>query len=273
MLIDVSAFLASSIFLLLLPYLFWVIVIYGAYKAILLFAEEYKVKRATLEEPHRQLLEERFKYYRQLNKTDQKTFEKRVKAFLREKEFIARGGLNMTDEMRLLIAACAIQLTFGLPPVYLVHFKKILLYPDEYYSTINQTHHAGEVNAGGIIVLSWKHFTEGNHWPENSYNVGLHEMAHALLLENRIQNREYNFLSDESIEYFFACAEQEREQILDGECLSLRAYATTSRAEFFAVAVETFFEQPRELKAGCPQLYEALAQLLNQNPLEKRPAA
>jgi Mlc titration factor MtfA (ptsG expression regulator) len=96
-------------------------------------------------------------------------------------------------------------------------------------------------------------------------------MAHAMLLENRIQNKEYNFLSDESIEYFFACAEQEYERILRGECLPLRNYATTSRAEFFAVAVEAFFEQPRELKAGCPQLYGALAQLLNQNPLEKRP--
>jgi Mlc titration factor MtfA (ptsG expression regulator) len=142
MCIEVSALLASSI-LLLMPYLFWGIIIYGAYKAILLFAEEYKVKRDALEEPHRQLLEEKFTYYRQLNQADRKTFEKRVKTFLREKEFIARGGLNITEEMKLLVAACAIQLTFGLPPVYLVHFKKILLYPEEYYSTLNQTYHVG----------------------------------------------------------------------------------------------------------------------------------
>ena len=74
-------------------------------------------------------------------------------------------------------------------------FKRILIYPDQYYSTITHRYHKGEVNpAAQAIVLSWNNFLAGYARPDDSLNLGLHEMAHALEIENLIDNDEYDFL-------------------------------------------------------------------------------
>lgn len=217
------------------------------------------------------ILEKNFEYYRQLTPDKKQIFNMRVATFLQEKEFISRGKLEITEEMKILIAACAVQLTFGLSPVYLSHFNTIILYPDKYYSLLNRDYHVGEVNAGGIIVLSWKHFVEGYFYPTDALNVGLHEMAHALLLENRQYGED--FLAPEHVQEFFLQAKVEYRKIQSGEESVLRKYAGTNVAELFAVAVETFFENPTEMLSEAPLLYNSMADLLNQDPLHRQVAA
>jgi Mlc titration factor MtfA (ptsG expression regulator) len=46
-----------------------------------------------------------------------------------------------------------------------------------------------------------------------------------------------------------------------------REYACTNTHEFFAVAVEIFFERPEGFKNEFPDLYNVLVRLLNQDPL------
>jgi Mlc titration factor MtfA (ptsG expression regulator) len=223
------------------------------------------------QEYQRLILTRSFEYYRQLNFRDRLRFEKRVRQFLTDKEFISRGELPITDDVKTLVAACAVQLTFGLPPVNLRHFRKIILYPDAYYSTINDKYHQGEVNAAGVIVLSWKHFLQGYRNPNDSRNVGLHEMAHALLIENRTRyDGEYNFLDENKLANFLACAETEYHRMQQGESQLLRNYALTNPAEFFSVAVEVFFENPKAMADEAPLLYQSLKELLGQDPLRMR---
>src|SRR5687768_16650239 len=74
----------------------------------------------------------RFPYYSRLNADDQHTFERRVQKFIDMKDFEGREGLVVTAEMRTLVAASAVQITFGFPSVYLHGFEKIILYPDVY---------------------------------------------------------------------------------------------------------------------------------------------
>ncbi len=219
------------------------------------------------QEYQRQILTRSFDYYRQLNFRDRLRFEQRVRQFLTDKEFISRGELPITDEVKTLVAACAVQLTFGLPPVNLRHFRKIILYPDAYYSTINDNYHQGEVNTAGVIVLSWKHFLQGYRDPSDSRNVGLHEMAHALLIENRTRyNGEYNFLDEKKLADFRAYADLEYQRMQAGKSQLLRDYAQTSPAEFFSVAVEVFFENPESMAVEAPRLYQSLQDLLGQDP-------
>jgi hypothetical protein len=221
----------------------------------------------------RQLLEKSFAYYCALSPAERRRFEERIDDFLEGKEFTARGDLPITEEMKTLVAACAVQLTFGLPPVRLRHFRRIILYPEAYFSTIDRRYHQGEVNAAGAIVLSWKHFVEGYRVPNDARNLGLHEMAHALLLENRTRDDgEYDFLDQRSLDHFLACAEAEHARVQRGEPGLLRAYAHTSPAEFFSVAVEAFFEKPAALAGESPQLYGALKDLLNQDPVRRAAA-
>jgi MtfA peptidase len=47
----------------------------------------------------------------------------------------------------------------------------------------------------------------------------------------------------------------------------LDTYGATDPAEFFAVSVEAFFEQPRALRARHPRLYEELQKYFQQDPV------
>lgn len=218
---------------------------------------------------YREILGKYFKYYQRLSSSDKAKFERKVCNFLYSKRFIPRNMETVTIEARVLIAASAVQLTFGLPNIYLQHFDKILVYPNEYYSNITRQYHKGEVNPRfGIIVLSWNHFLEGYINSNETLNLGLHEMAHALRLENIIRNEEYKFFDERLVarldEYARSICRD-----LDGYANFFRPYACTNEHEFFSVAIENFFERSELFKKQIPDLYLILTRLLGQDPLKQ----
>jgi Mlc titration factor MtfA (ptsG expression regulator) len=46
------------------------------------------------------------------------------------------------------------------------------------------------------------------------------------------------------------------------------SYGATNKAEFFAVATETFFEKPRKLREKQPDLYHRLTEFFRMDPAE-----
>lgn len=207
-------------------------------------------------------------YYRSLSSKNKVRFENKTFHFLEIKEFIPRQMTEVTSEMKILIAACFVMVTFGFPDITLEHFKRILVYPDAYYSTINRRYHKGEVNpAGQLIVLSWKSFVEGFIHPTDSINLGLHEIAHALRLENKIRNNEYSFLEPELMKKWLTLSEKVINDIRNGRNSFFRKYAEVNEDEFFAVAIENFFERPGEFNKNHPELYALMKSLLKQDPL------
>jgi Mlc titration factor MtfA (ptsG expression regulator) len=206
-----------------------------------------------------------FRFYNALDNKGKQLFERRVQRFIDMKQFIARGGTaEVTNEMKAMIAGCAVQITYGYPSVYFSHFWRILVYPGNYYSAISRRYHKGDVNPGGIIALSWRSFMEGFEKSNDGRNLGLHEMAHALRLINIVNNDEYNFYDRETMRKFDECAEGEIEKIRNssnGETF-FRDYGATNKEEFFAVAVESFFERAQEFKDYNPELYSLLCSIL-----------
>lgn len=217
---------------------------------------------------YRPILQKNCLYYQQLTAVQKSIFERKVQRFIMLKKFVPRQLSHVTVEMKVLISAAAVQLTFGLPNVYLRHFRTILVYPDTYYSTISRKYHKGEVNpAWGIIVLSWRNFVEGYIKPGDSINLGLHEMAHALRLENIIRNAESDFLDPDLMDEWEVLSLRELYKIRRGENHFFRGYAGSDEEEFFAIAVENFFERPSEFWGQMPDLYRVLCQILNQDPM------
>lgn len=217
---------------------------------------------------YRLILQKSCLYYQQLSSGNKATFERKVQRFIMLKKFVPRQLSHVTVEMKVLISAAAVQLTFGLPNVYLRHFRTILIYPDTYYSTISHKYHKGEVNpAWGIIVLSWRNFVEGYVQPGDSINLGLHEMAHALRLENMIRNAESGFLDEDLMDKWEVLSLRELYKIRKGENHFFRNYAGSNEEEFFAIAVENFFERPLEFWGHMPELYKVMCLILNQDPL------
>jgi MtfA peptidase len=226
-----------------------------------------KSKLLPVPQKFRDILLKYFPYYQKLSAENKVVFERKVVRFLYSKRFIPRNVDEVTIEAKVLISASAVQLTFGLPEVYLEHFHTILVYPNDYYSSINKRFHKGEVNPlFGMIVLSWQSFVDGYIYPSDSFNLGLHEMAHALRLENIVRDEEYHFFDEELMEKLDEFAHKYCNEPHQQETEFIRPYACTNVHEFFSVSVENFFERPSAFKSTLPELYSILAKLLNQDP-------
>ena len=214
---------------------------------------------------YRKELEERFPYYQYLDQFSKRRFEARVQAFIDSKVFVARGYTHVSNRMKALIAGAAVQLTFGFEQITFKHFKKILIYPDDYYSKITRQYHQGEVNMRGFIVLSWRNFVLDYENQTDGKNLGLHEMAHALRLENAISNREFGFINERIVKTFDLLAKEEIQGMKLSGSSFFRDYATTNLHEFFSIAVENFFERPLEFREYNIELYNCLCKLLKQD--------
>jgi len=215
---------------------------------------------------HKASLRKYCRFYRELGESEKPDFEKRIQYFIKMKTFVPRGMKQVTGEMKILISATAIQLTYGFPYVYLSHFKRILVYPDNYYSTINKLYHQGEVNPlNKLIVLSWRNFMRGVVEDDSGINLGLHEMAHALRLENMVRNNEFNFLDVQVLQHWERLANAEILKIREGHSSIFREYGSASEQEFFAVAIENYFERPGLFRDYHMSMYNTLGQLLQQN--------
>lgn len=181
-----------------------------------------------------------------------------VHQFLAEKQFVGCGGLKITLEMKIAVAAQACLLVSGLNMDLYENLHSILLYPATFIAPQEEHNEAGVVTqhqealtgqAWGThkIILSWEDVAMGVRKRGSGYNVTLHEFAHCLDAQDGCWSK----IMQEEYERLRAAADRNEETLLD-------PYGTEAPAEFFAVATESFFEQPAELKQRHPALYSEL---------------
>jgi len=221
---------------------------------------------------YKTILEQYFIYYQNLPASLKPMFERRVALFIRAKDFYGQQGLKVTDDMRVLIAATGVQITFGFKFFQLPRFNKIFIYPDAYYSRQTKKKHKGEVYPlGRLIKLSWNNFLKGFADPKDGINLGIHEMTHAMSLENRYaSNGVSNFINRSAYRTWQNYAHIEMENIRNGKTDFFRAYASSNIEEFMAVSIEVFFERTEDFYDYNPMLYKATCNLLNQDPLPNK---
>ena len=232
---------------------------------IALFARHFNLKLRRLKRNIPILLNDYSVYYRNLTPKEQKHFERRVLTFISLKHFYRFDQSKATDEMKILIAAAAVQLTFGFSEgcEYEV-FRKIAISDKEYVSRQTKRVHHGEANPGkSLIAFSWQRFMEGVKYPHDSINLGLHEFAHALFINNISGYCNRHFCKTIG-EWHAVVAQLTQEQKIYN---FFRSYAFEDRMEFFAVSIEYFFETPKAFHTSLPQLYTVICRLLNQNPM------
>jgi len=219
--------------------------------------------------------------YHHLPQADQRELQGHIQVFLGEKRFEGCGGLTITDEIRVTVAAYACVLLLHRDTDYYPRLVTILVYPHPFVVQRYQAGPAGlpvEVSQTlvgeswrhGNVVVAWDAVQHGAFDLHDGHNVVLHEFAHQLDEEDgnvdgapplpkrsmyvawaRILGRDYAEL--------VSAAEKGQPSLLD-------TYGATSPAEFFAVATEFFFEAPTQLKARHPELYEELQLYYQQDP-------
>jgi Mlc titration factor MtfA (ptsG expression regulator) len=208
-------------------------------------------------------------YYKKLSPEERKRFEWRVFYFIDSTDIEFRAfkptQLINYNAARYLIASVATEMSLFLTEDCYDAFNKIIIYPDNYYSPITKQYHKGETNpAAGYIVLSWNNLQTGFADKTDGVNLLMHELAHALWLENELFD--YQIFDEDALQTYKAASIRIAREMRDDEQHFLRKYALTNKEEFFAVAVENFFERPQKFKAALPELYSILARLLNQDP-------
>ncbi|WP_243398892.1 zinc-dependent peptidase [Hanstruepera neustonica] len=221
----------------------------------------------TLSKDQKSLLKNEFSFFNKLHDKEQRYFEHRVASFIKDKTFIGREGLAVTDQMKVLISATAVMLTFGFRDFYIGLVGKIFIYPDEFFSNVNGAYHKGELNPKlGALVFSWKHFLEGYDIENDNLNLGIHEFAHAIHI-NSMKERDVSstIFSDSFRELTDLLSNEKslRERLIASQYF--REYAFTNQYEFIAVIIETFIETPVEFRNQFPHIYHKTKQMLNFN--------
>jgi len=210
-----------------------------------------------------------------------------VRIFIAEKSWEGCGGLDLTDEIRVTIAAQACILVLELPHALYRNVHSILVYPSTVIVPPRQPGAfevpsqpvggplpvLGEAQLRGPVILVWDAVRRTGRHPESGHNVVYHEFAHKLdMLDGRADGTpplhgraEYqNWVGVCSREYLAL-----REQAAHGKPSFLDAYGATNEAEFFAVATEQFFDQPITLRQRHPELYGVLQAFYRQDPAKR----
>jgi Mlc titration factor MtfA (ptsG expression regulator) len=214
---------------------------------------------------------------RRLGPENTRTLRDMAAVFAAEKTFTPLQDLTLAPDMILSISVQAVLPVLALGLDWLDDFKTVFITPRSYRHLRRQRNGAliseyveelgGEVTAYGPIVLSWQD-VEASGWGDG-YNVVIHEIAHKLDLSNQAMDGcpfLGEFIDPARWQRVFSAAYRDLSNRLAGHP-PINSYAAESPVEFFAVACETFFEQPSRLAHYYPDVYGELSIFFKQDPL------
>jgi len=239
-----------------------------------------ELRKQPLSEAQRAVVVANCPHFTRLTSDERRELEGLIQIFLAEKTFEGCAGLELTEEMRLTIAAQACLLLLHRDTDIYPNVDSILVYPSAYRAPIHERAgfvvidgtqaRLGESWQRGLVVLSWDHVQADARNFRDGHNVVLHEFAHQLDSEDgamdgtpelgarsrytswaRVLGDEYRELA---------------ERVHAGRPSDIDAYGATNAPEFFAVLTEMFFEKPRALKKRHPELYAELRDFYRQDP-------
>ena len=228
-----------------------------------------------------QIIEKNVPLYNRLIDKDKAELQRHILIFLAEKRFEGCGGLKITDEIKIIIAAQACMLLLHRKTDYYPGLFSILVYPHAFI--INRAKHLssgivaegpqvllGESWRRGSVVLSWDDVKHGAADIHDGQNVVFHEFAHQIdssggkgdsseVFKNTSSYIAWARVLQKDYEKLRTAAEQNRPAFLN-------KYGAVDPAEFFAVVTEFFFEKPKQLKRIHPDLYNELKRFYQQDP-------
>ena len=210
------------------------------------------------------ILRREFTFYNKLSEKRKQYFEHRVNTFLSKYKFIGNDISVVNDEVKMIVSGTYVMLTFGMREYLTPVFDKIIIYPNIYYSTVNENYHKGEFNPHmKAIVFSWEDFLSGHQISNNNINLGLHEFTHALHIgaKKRQYSSDVIFIDQFNAILEFLQDSEFRQKMLSDNYF--RDYAFENQFEFLAVLLEHFFETPEEFSRIYPELFNHVKLMIN----------
>lgn len=229
------------------------------------------------------VLENRVPVYKKMPADCREKLQNRIQIFLDEKYFEGCSGLNITADIRVIIAAYACILILEEKADYYSDLQAILVYPNDYIAPVQDMDDGGVVTEGfeprsgeywgtGNIVLSWAEIEKTLQNRDYGQNLIYHEFSH--LLDDRygltagiteqgmvLRKDDWSSVIARSYKKLEQLTREKRKSVLD-------SYGITSPAELFSVATEAFFEKPDELHREMPDLYRMLKRFYRLDPMQ-----
>jgi Mlc titration factor MtfA (ptsG expression regulator) len=218
---------------------------------------------------------------RELPAAQQLRLKRHIQVLLAEVPFIGCAGLEVSDEMRVTIAAQAAFLLLGRGGSF-GNLREVLVYPGHFVVPRSEAAAGGVVHEGrdvlagqswqrGQVIVAWDAVRAGAADPHDGANVVMHEFAHQLDQATGAANGA-PYVGRGALQQAWArVMNQEFDALVArlarAEPGLIEPYAATSPAEFFAVTSELFFEKPDTLAAERPALYEQLKRCYRLDPL------
>lgn len=231
------------------------------------------------------VLEKNVPLYSRLPENLRERLHGRIAAFVASVRFEGCGGLDLTEEMILTVAAQACLLVVNREGRPYPDLRAVYMYPSTFSSvqkqrdasgviTEGEVHRLGESWSSGTIVLAWDSVEQGARNVFDAANVTFHEFAHQLDHENGDTDGDTDGAPAlPSREAYRSWARVFRENYADflqrvesGKPTLIDSYGATNPAEFFAVATETFFEKPEQLFKRRPELYQEMSAFYGLDP-------
>ena len=227
----------------------------------------------------------RYPFLQRRDPADQAELRRLTSLFLDRKEFTAAGGLRLRNDVVVAIAAqaCLPVLKLGLSRYD--GFVGIVVHPSpvrvrrQHLDEDGVQHEydeelAGEAMEGGPVMLSWEDVRSTGRGARPgggpAYNVVIHEFAHVLDMADGASDGVPLLPPGLSRQAWLAALLGEYEPFVArvdaGEETALDPYGATGPDEFFAVASESFFVAPQDLKAEHPVLYGVFVRFYGQDP-------
>ena len=230
-------------------------------------------KKVFLPENFREILSENVSYYNKLDEKNKERLEEKIKDFL---GYVRIDGIDTTveDIDRLLVASAAVIPIFGFKKWKYNNLRNVLLYPasfnrEEFLASGYEKNTLGMIGNGPmqrVMILSKPALRSGFMNKGSRANTGIHEFVHLLDKEDGevdglpevLLNRKYNSKWIEQMNKNIGMILQENSDI--------SPYGASSKAEFFAVTSEYFFNLPEIFKENHPDLFELMRLIFNQDP-------
>lgn len=242
-------------------------------------------KEATLSRNQTQFLEESFFPYQFLTPEQRERLSHKIIYFLDDKNFYSIKDVEITEEMKLIIAAEACLMILNRTGVKSYPtLKSIYIIEGAYFEKEQQVSfekmnipgelRLGESWLGGPLVLSWESVEHSLKFWNEGHNVVLHEFTHQLDgLDHKMNGvpvlktgKDYKMWQVIMADTFLDL----KEKALHHHKSDIDFYGTTNEAEFFAVTVEEFFTHAKVLERKHPKLYELYKNYFELDPLSWR---
>ncbi len=218
--------------------------------------------------------------YAGLTPAEQQRLRDDLRVFIAEKTWEGCGGLAITDEIKVTVAAQACLLLLGMEHDYFETVLSVLIYPTTYRVSRESPDEEGLIDKHdgvrlgeawyrGPVVLTWDTVLRESRDLTERSNLVLHEFAHQLDFLDGWTNGTPLLKTDEQCDRWRHVMTAEYHRLIrdcrKGRPTVLDPYGISNPWEFFAVATECFFTQAVRMQGRHPSLYQILREYYNQD--------